>query len=106
MGVAGATALTGLRPDLAAAEPPPEILRIRLGGSPGICFAPQFVAESLLKAEGFTDVKYAKYTSASDRARDLATEQIDMTMDLATALVMRVDGRPDSRPQRHPRRLL
>ena len=92
MGVAGATALTGLRPDLAAAEPPPETQRIRLGGSPGICFAPQFVAESLLKAEGFTDVRYAKYTSASDRAKDLATGQIDMTMDLATALVMRVDA--------------
>ena len=26
--------------------------------SPGICIAPQYVAEELLRAEGFTDVRY------------------------------------------------
>ena len=74
------------------AEPPPETQRIRLGGSPGICFAPQYVAEPLLKAEGFKDVEYVKYTSAPERATDRATGQIDMTMDLATSLVMRIDA--------------
>ena len=41
-----------------AAEPPPEISTIRLERDPGICIAPVFVAEELLRAEGFTDVRY------------------------------------------------
>src|SRR5215510_2472978 len=92
MSVAGAAALAGLMPGSAEAEPPPETQRIRLGGSPGICFAPQFLVEPLLKAEGFTDVEYVKYTSGPERAKDRATGRIDMTMDLATALVMRIDA--------------
>jgi NitT/TauT family transport system substrate-binding protein len=41
-----------------AAEPPPEVSLIRLERDPGICIAPVFVAEDLLRAEGFTDVRY------------------------------------------------
>jgi len=92
MSVAGAAALAGLRPGSADAEPPPETQRIRLGGSPGICFAPQYVAEPLLKAEGFTDVEYAKYTSGAERAKDRATGRTDMTMDLVPGLIVRIDA--------------
>ena len=42
----------------AAAEPPPETTRLRLMTFPPICLAPQYVAEPLLKAEGFTDIQY------------------------------------------------
>ena len=28
---------------------------------PGICLAPQYVAEDLLRAEGFTDVEYVEF---------------------------------------------
>jgi NitT/TauT family transport system substrate-binding protein len=45
-------------PRIAAAEPPPEITRIRLARVPVICFAPQFVAEALLYLEGFSEVEY------------------------------------------------
>jgi NitT/TauT family transport system substrate-binding protein len=41
-----------------AAEPPPEISTIRLSKTSITCIAPQFVAEQLLHAEGFTDVRY------------------------------------------------
>ena len=92
MSVAGATALVGLRPDLAAAEPPPETQRIQLGSSPSLCFAPLYVAEPLLKAEGFNDVEYVKYTSAPERAKDRAAGRIDIAMDLAASLVMRIDA--------------
>jgi NitT/TauT family transport system substrate-binding protein len=53
----GAASFLGL-PRPAAAEPPPEITRIRLARVPVICFAPQFVAEALLHLEGFSDVQY------------------------------------------------
>jgi NitT/TauT family transport system substrate-binding protein len=42
----------------AAAEPPPETSSIRLNGYAVACGAPLFVAEALLKAEGFTKIQY------------------------------------------------
>jgi NitT/TauT family transport system substrate-binding protein len=41
-----------------AQEAPPEITTIRLSKNPGICIAPQFVAEALLEGEGFTNIQY------------------------------------------------
>ena len=40
-----------------AAEPALETTTVRLGRLPVICFAPQYVCEALLRAEGFTDVR-------------------------------------------------
>src|SRR5215831_8398869 len=51
--------LLGAKPSpVAAAEPPPETTTIRLIGRPDACFAPLFVAEPLLLAEGFRRVEY------------------------------------------------
>jgi len=52
--LAGTAVALGLRSESVAAEPPPETARIRLYKFPGICLAPQYVAEDLLRAEGFT----------------------------------------------------
>jgi len=43
-----------------AQEAPPETTTIRLGKIPGVCIAPQYVAEELLRGEGFTDVQYVE----------------------------------------------
>ena len=53
----GTAAPLGLRPEAIAAEPPPEITRLRLDQRPSICVAPQYLAEEFLRAEGFTDVQ-------------------------------------------------
>jgi len=58
MAASGAAALLGLRPESVAAEPPPETTTIRLFQQPLACFAPLFVAEPLLIAEGFRRVEY------------------------------------------------
>jgi NitT/TauT family transport system substrate-binding protein len=42
-----------------AAEPPPEITTIRLERDTVTCIAPQ-VVEELLRAEGFTDIRYVE----------------------------------------------
>jgi len=42
------------------AEQPPEVSRIRIVQTPAICFAPQFLAEELLRLEGFSEVEYVK----------------------------------------------
>ena len=44
-----------------AAEPPPEITTIRLEKDPVMCIAP-LVLQELLRAEGFTDIRYVELT--------------------------------------------
>jgi NitT/TauT family transport system substrate-binding protein len=41
-----------------AAEPPPETRKIRFVHAPSICIAPLYLAEELLRMDGFTDVQY------------------------------------------------
>jgi NitT/TauT family transport system substrate-binding protein len=60
-------ALTGAAALLAArrcwTEPVLETTSVRLAKIPGICIAPQYVAEELLREEGFADVRYVAQTS-------------------------------------------
>src|SRR5262249_60211138 len=53
----GAAALLGLRTAVAA-ELPPEVQKIRLVHAPAICLSPQYLAEELLRLEGFSQVQY------------------------------------------------
>lgn len=55
----GAALFLGL-PSNALAEPPPELHKIRLVKIPGICLAPEYLAEELLRLEGFTEVEYVE----------------------------------------------
>ena len=57
-GAVVATTLVGWPWRSAVAEPPPETSRIRFAKVPSICVAPQYVAEDLLRAEGFSDISY------------------------------------------------
>jgi NitT/TauT family transport system substrate-binding protein len=52
--LAGTAGLLGV-PARIAAEPRPETTRIRVASVPSVCLSPQYVAEELLHAEGFTD---------------------------------------------------
>jgi hypothetical protein len=65
--VAAAVVLTA-RPRRVAAEPPPEITKLRIVREPSLCIAPQYAAEELLKAEGFVDVEYVQTRSEPYRA--------------------------------------
>jgi len=85
-GVAALTAYAGsLGCDLrtAGAEPPPEITKIRLVRVPVICLAPIYVAEELLRMEGFSSVEYVDLPGTDDMtllasgAADLASVGIE-----------------------------
>ena len=80
LGWGGAAALLGLRPDQAAAEPPPETTRIRLHDAPIACFAPSYVAGELLGAEGFTDIQFVKPPLAEGPDGALAEGKVDFIM--------------------------
>src|SRR5262245_45553981 len=47
-------------PARSGADPPPETSTIRLGYDPVICVAPMFVAEELLRREGFATIEYVR----------------------------------------------
>src|SRR5438105_9597607 len=57
LSLAGAAGLVRAPPALAAADPP-ETTTVRLVRVPAICQAPQYVAEDLLRSDGFTDIRY------------------------------------------------
>ena len=87
----GAATLLGL-PRTAAAEPLLETTKIRLVHAPAICLAPQYMAEELLRLEGFSHVEYVPYGEDADAHMAVAAGRADMTMDGATALVPALDG--------------
>ena len=58
--LAWAVGLLGWHPRRAAAEPPPETTKVRLVKIPAMCLAPEYLAEELLRLEGFTEVEYVE----------------------------------------------
>ena len=77
----------------AAAEPPPETTRIRLTKVPSACLAPQYVAEALLRAEGFTQVEYIGGASGGiPDAQRMGAGDVDIGMNFAAPLVVAIDA--------------
>jgi NitT/TauT family transport system substrate-binding protein len=59
--LAAAAAALGPRSSLAA-EAPPGTTTLRIGYDSSICVAPNFIAEDLLRAEGFADIRYMPHS--------------------------------------------
>jgi NitT/TauT family transport system substrate-binding protein len=87
-GVAAAVLLGGAKS--LEVEPPPEVTTIRLEKFPITCIAPQFVAEELLRAEGFTDVLYIE--SEKPTAQKIAHSELDLSLAFAPELITEMDG--------------
>ena len=88
---AGAASLLGT-PMSFAQEAPPETTTIRIAKIPGICIAPQYVAEELLRAEGFTDIHYVATEAGVPAAQALARGELDFTANYAPALISPIDA--------------
>jgi NitT/TauT family transport system substrate-binding protein len=74
-----------------AEEGPPEVATIRLAKIPGICIAPQYVVEDLLRAEGFTEVRYVPI--AAGRGHEwMARGELDFSLNFAAPLVLSIDA--------------
>jgi len=89
--LAGAGTLLGLRSDSLAAEAPPETTRIRLVSIPGVCVAPQYVSEELLRGEGFTDVQYVKL-QLGGLYKAFASGDVDVSMAYAPPFIIQIDA--------------
>ena len=90
-GVAAAAGATLLNPGLAgAAEGPLETTSVKLIKSPALCTAPQFIAEELLRAEGFSDIRFVEST-APEIPADVAAGKLDFSMAYASQFVASID---------------
>jgi len=90
-GLSGVGAAALLRDPALAAEAPPETTSVRLAKIPVICFAPQYVCEALLRAEGFTDVRYVD-TSVPGLSEDLARGKLDFASNLSLDSITAIDA--------------
>ncbi len=73
--IGGAAAWLDDRAPVAAAEGPLETTKIRLSQIAGICVAPQYIAEELLRAEGFNEVQYVQATGGVGTYQDMILAQ-------------------------------
>src|SRR3954466_1726119 len=64
LSLAGAASLLD-RGDSLAQERPPEITTVRIPTGSLICNAPTYIADELLRAEGFTDIQHVPVTPES-----------------------------------------
>ena len=87
----GAATLLGI-PRTAMAEPAPETTRFRIAQGPFICYAPQMVAEELLRMEGFSDVQYIKVPANDTYATMVANGAVDLAVFGPPTAVMAVDA--------------
>ena len=88
LSAAGAVALFGA--ESVAAEPPPETKRIRLVRIPSICRAPQYIADDLLRGQGFTDIEYVVRAGGGASVKALAAGEADISMNYSGPVIVRI----------------
>jgi NitT/TauT family transport system substrate-binding protein len=95
--LAAAAGLVGA-PRVLAAEGALETTSVRISRYPAICLAPQFISEELLRAEGFTDIRYVDL-DLSDQSRrpaiaeDLGRGKVDFDANTPWTLIRAIDAR-------------
>ena len=91
-GIATAAGGSLLRPvSISAAEGAPEITSVTLAKTPALCTAPQFIAEELLRAEGFTEIRYVE-TIAPEIPSAVGAGKVDFSMAYASQFVAAIDA--------------
>ena len=101
-GIAAAAGGALLHPaSISAAEGAPETTSITLAKTPALCNAPQFIAEELLRAEGFTEIRYVE-TIAPEVPNAVGAAKVDFAMAYASQFGAAIDaGEPASMQQKY-----
>jgi NitT/TauT family transport system substrate-binding protein len=73
-------------------EPPPETTTVRLSKIAGTCIAPQYLAEDLLRLEGFADIQYLLSDAGLGQSRAIARGEVDFSLNFAAPLVIPIDA--------------
>jgi NitT/TauT family transport system substrate-binding protein len=89
---AGSAGLLGVASSPAAAEPPPETTTLRLDQRPSLCAAPQYVAQDLLRDEGFSDVRYVRKDGALQAQKAVAAGELDVSVSFVGPAILQLDA--------------
>ncbi len=89
--IAASAAGLGLTAKGLAAEPPLETTKLTLHHSGSICQAPQYVAEELLRAEGFTELRYMTAEESGGVYKAIGSGAVDVMNDFATVILTELD---------------
>jgi NitT/TauT family transport system substrate-binding protein len=79
-------------PEALAAEGPLETTSVRFMQTPSLCHAPQFVAEELLRAEGFTEIQYIKAASTAEINEAVSSGKVDFNTHFAPQWASVIDS--------------
>jgi NitT/TauT family transport system substrate-binding protein len=91
LSLAGAAGLVRA-PQVLAAEGPLETAVVRFMQTPSLCHAPQFVAEELLRAEGFSEIEYVKGASSAEINEAVTSGRVDFNTHFAPQWVSVIDA--------------
>jgi len=92
--LAGAASLVRA-PLSAAAEDDLETTTVRIAKNEGICIAAQYIANDLLRAEGFTDIRHVFVPESTTRVRAIADGEADFSANFVGPLIEAVaSGEP------------
>jgi NitT/TauT family transport system substrate-binding protein len=75
-----------------ADEGPPETTTIRLGQGLGICAAPSYIADDLLRAEGFTDIRLVPTAGGFTIPQTVGRGDIDFALSFAASVIFHMDA--------------
>jgi NitT/TauT family transport system substrate-binding protein len=78
LSLAGAASMVRAPPS-PAAEGDLETTTVRFAKPDSICIAPEYVADELLRADGFTDIRYVDVPENSTRLKAIAGGEVDFT---------------------------
>ena len=78
-------------PPALAAEGALETTSVRLVNDGSICIAPEYAAEDLLRAEGFTDIRYLRVPQSAFEAT-MARREVDFSTDYAAKHISTIDA--------------
>ncbi len=90
-GLSGIGAATLLRAPALAADGPAETTSVRLPRTQSICVAPQYVVADLLRAEGFTDIRYVPLPPGTNVPDAIAHGDIDFGLNYAPLQIAGID---------------
>jgi NitT/TauT family transport system substrate-binding protein len=101
LALTGAAAVLGWRPELgsAAVQSPPETTRLRIRKGSPACWAPMYVAEPLLRDEGFTDIQYV-FGNGPEVAKMAREGAIDLSPSFSAVSMYNLEHQP------HPLKIL
>jgi NitT/TauT family transport system substrate-binding protein len=88
----GGAVLLAKPPWTGATDTPPETTRLRIAEIPSSCRSPEWMAEELLRAEGFTDVQYVRKQGTQGVEEALATGEANLSGHFAAPVILRLEA--------------